>query len=223
MITKKGQKGRGNVVDLINRGAIKNLADVDWEKATNFWDDDKAKEIIEKVDDRKLRPFIIDAMLSEWEYKEKMMNISPLSLGFGSFLNAYKEHTLNYELFNIDIIKGKLNKEFAQIKQDIKDLKKKVFALPNELNTDEAKKWLQVAVDGGLLNEDYSTTDKTATKPQKALLADILSEKIGLKYKYKPFETLWNVRGLSKQRYKSREEIGTVEGGNIIEEVFRDK
>lgn len=95
--------------------------------------------------------------------------------------------------------------------------------LPEALNTDEAKKWLQVAIDGGLLNSDYSPTDKTGTKPQKALLAEILSDKIGLKYKYKPFETLWNVSGLSKQRYKSREETGTVEGGDIIIEVFRGK
>lgn len=95
--------------------------------------------------------------------------------------------------------------------------------LPKELNTDEAKRWLQVAIDGGLLNSDYSPTDKTGTKPQKALLAEILSDKIGLKYKYKPFETLWNVSGLSKQRYKSREETGTVEGGDIITEVFKGK
>lgn len=95
--------------------------------------------------------------------------------------------------------------------------------LPEVLNTDEAKKWLQVAIDGGLLNSDYSPTDKTGTKPQKALLAEILSDKIDLKYKYKPFETLWNVSGLSKQRYKSREETGTVEGGDIITEVFSGK
>lgn len=96
-------------------------------------------------------------------------------------------------------------------------------ALPKELDTDEAKRWLQVAIDGGLLNADYSTTGKTATKPQKALLAEILSGKIGLECKYKPFEELWNVRGLSKTRYKSREETGNVKGGEAIENVFKDK
>lgn len=109
----------------------------------------------------------------------------------------------------------RLNTECHQM--DIKHL------LPEELNTDEAKKWLQVAIDGGLLNSDYSPTDKTKTKPQKALLAEILSDKIGLEHKYKPFETLWNVKGLSKQRYKTREETGTVKGGYIIEEVFKGK
>ena len=95
--------------------------------------------------------------------------------------------------------------------------------IPDELNTDEAKKWLQVAIDGGLLNGDYSTTDKTKTKPQKALLAETLSEKIRLKHKYKPFETIWGVSGLAKARYKSREETGTVKGGDIITDTFKDK
>lgn len=95
--------------------------------------------------------------------------------------------------------------------------------MPKELNTDEARKWLHVAINGGLLNADYSTTDKTRTKPQKALLAEILSDKIGLDHKYKPFETLWNVSGLSKSRYKSKEEKGIVKGGNVIIEVFKEK
>lgn len=125
----------------------------------------------------------------------------------------------NYAIEAISEIWNRIEKA---VKHEIKKQGKRNTS--NQIpNTDEAKKWLKVAIDGGLLNSDYSPTDKTATKPQKALLADILSEKIGLKYKYKPFETLWNVRGLSKQRYKSREETGTVEGGNIIEEVFRDK
>lgn len=92
-----------------------------------------------------------------------------------------------------------------------------------ELNTDKAKKWLQVAIAGGLLNDDYSTTDKTKTKPQKALLADILSDKIGLKYKYKLFEALWDVSGLCKQRYKSINEKGKVEGGDVILKVFNER
>ena len=134
--------------------------------------------------------------------------------------------------YAIEAISEIWNKIEEAVKYEIKkqgkrntsnQIPQKGINLPDELNTDEAKKWLEVAIDGGLLNSDYSPTDKTATKSQKALLADILSEKIGLEYKYKPFETLWNVRGLSKQRYKSREEIGTVKEGDVITEVFRDK
>ena len=95
--------------------------------------------------------------------------------------------------------------------------------LPVELNTDTARKWLQVAIDGDLLNVDYSTTDKTTTMPQKAQLAETLSDKIGLKNKYKPFEKLWNVSGLAQARYKSKELAGKVMGGDVIKKVFKER
>ncbi len=94
--------------------------------------------------------------------------------------------------------------------------------LPKELDTPEAKKWLKKAIDGGLLNDDYTTTDKVKTKPQKALLAEILSEKIGLEHKYVSFEKLWDVKKLTQSRYKSKEERGKVCGGELIEAVFAD-
>lgn len=113
----------------------------------------------------------------------------------------------------------KINELRLQLNNEQTDKKK----IPDELNTADAQKWFQVAIDSGLLNSDYSATDKVSTKSQKALLAEILSEKIGLKYKWKPFETLWDVKGLSKQRYKSREEKGKVLGGDIIEKAFKNK
>ena len=93
--------------------------------------------------------------------------------------------------------------------------------IPNELKTDIAKKWLTKAIENGFLNYDYLTTDKLKTKAQKALFAECFSEKIGLKYKYVYFETLWGVSGLSKIRYKSKEEVGKVKGGEPIEEFFK--
>lgn len=93
--------------------------------------------------------------------------------------------------------------------------------LPPELNTDKAKALLQTAIDDGLLNADYSPTDKTRTKAQKALLSEIISEKAGIKNKWKPFENLWNVTLLAQQRYESTEKIGKVQGGDIIEAAFK--
>lgn len=92
--------------------------------------------------------------------------------------------------------------------------------LPYELKTDKAQKWLRVAINGGLLNEDWTVTDKVKTKPQKALLAEILSEKIGITNKFVLFEKIWNVSNLAQKRWNSREQTGTVRGGKDIETVF---
>ena len=93
--------------------------------------------------------------------------------------------------------------------------------LPEELNTEIAQSLLCIAVKAGLLNDDYTPTDKTRTKAQKALLAEIISEKANIQNKWKPFEFLWGVSGLAQQRYDSREKVGKVRGGDIIESVFK--
>ena len=97
--------------------------------------------------------------------------------------------------------------------------------VPDELTTPEAKKWMEYAVSKGLLDKDWMPTDKVATKPQKALLVELLCERIGLRSNrgtlYKPFEVLWKVSGLAQERYKSKEEKGAVRGGEMIEEAFK--
>lgn len=107
----------------------------------------------------------------------------------------------------------------------INDLNKKevkhVCGLPKELNTEKAISLLNEAVEKGLLNDDYSTTEKLKTKPQKALFAEMLSNKLELQHKYKPFEELWNVSRLAQQRYKSKEEIGKVRGEEYIYACFK--
>lgn len=217
MATKKEQKKSDNVADLINGGIIKNLADVNWEEATRCWNNDKAKEIIDKVNDRNLRPFIIDAMISEWKYKEGMGCVSVLGIGFESFLNAYKEHTLNYELFNIDIIRGKQNQEIAQIQKDIKELKEKVFAVPDELNTDEAKALFDKAIKAGFMNNNYKFV---GTRYQAAYFAELAAEKLNLKYKWKYFQILWGYDKLAQTRRESKERFGKVDKQDEIEKIF---
>ena len=91
--------------------------------------------------------------------------------------------------------------------------------LPKELCTEAVKERLQKAVDGGLLDDRYQPTEKTKTKQQMAYLAELMGKPFGLGYK--PFETLWNVKGLAKARYKSREVVGKVQGGEYIERVFK--
>lgn len=92
--------------------------------------------------------------------------------------------------------------------------------LPKELNTEIAQSLLCIAVKAGLLNKNYTPTDKTRTKAQKALLAEIISEKANIQNKWKPFESLWGVSGLAQQRYDSKEKVGKVRGGDIIESAF---
>lgn len=102
-------------------------------------------------------------------------------------------------------------------------------SLPPELSTDEARKILDFAVSKGLLDEYYQPTKLTSTKPQMALLAEKLSERIGLDRKrreyivtaWKPFEQLWGVEYLAQGRWRSKENGENARGKEPIVEAFR--
>lgn len=79
--------------------------------------------------------------------------------------------------------------------------------LPEELNNQNALKWLNKALDCKLLDDNYQPTATVNSNGKKAALAALLNEFIGLvitkgndykeHYSWKPFETLWQVSNMS--------------------------
>lgn len=139
MATRKGQKDNVSVADLINDGTIKNLADVDWKEVTG-WDFEKARKLILAINGRELQVVAIDAIISE--LKSYLGAWADMDMDFRDFqmsLIGLKQHIKNYDLFDIAAIKRRKSQELTQMKQDIRKLKEKVFAIPDELNTDEAR------------------------------------------------------------------------------------
>ena len=88
--------------------------------------------------------------------------------------------------------------------------------IPPELTTPKALEVLQKAVDNNLLNKDWTLTTIINTKALAALLAEYLSDEIGLtttikegketkkRRSWKPFETIWQMSGFATQRYKDQ-------------------
>lgn len=95
-------------------------------------------------------------------------------------------------------------------------------ALPSEFNTEEGRGWLEKLKQAGYLDSNFQlVNEKIHTKARIALLAECLLEKVGASRKFKILENFWNVKGLSKQRYQSKEYVGKVKGGQEIEELFK--
>lgn len=93
--------------------------------------------------------------------------------------------------------------------------------LPKELNTDEARRILEKAAGVGVMSIDTSGYHWNGTAPQLALFAEMVSEKLELANKWKPFEMLFNKKNLAQTRYGSTEKIGKVKDGDIIESIFK--
>lgn len=92
-----------------------------------------------------------------------------------------------------------------------------VPVLPAELATEAAMVYWRNAQAKGWVNADYSFN---GTRPQMAYFAEIMAEKLGLKYKWKPFIKLWEYRYLAQDRERSRDLIGKVEEEKEIERIF---
>lgn len=102
----------------------------------------------------------------------------------------------------------------------INEHKNTEIKLPPELNNEQAKTFFQKAIDAGFMNDDYSWNYHIGTKAQQALFAEIAAEKLSLKHKYKFFEELWNIKYLAQTRANSRDKIGKVSNGQLIENLF---
>ena len=85
--------------------------------------------------------------------------------------------------------------------------------LPKELSTPTALElWTKLETTGFV---DKKQQPVNLSRAQCAILADIIGEKRNLKYRWKPFEILWNIKNLRTDNYKSFDQNQ--------ESTFRDK
>ena len=113
------------------------------------------------------------------------------------------------DVWNVEAI------ELLQNYHQQKDLCRKLY---DELDSNEAKHYFSNAILAGFMNEDYQWK---GSKYQAALFAEICSEKLGLKHKWKPFEMLWEIKYLAQTRRESKERFGKVDKEYEIEAIFK--
>lgn len=159
----------------------------------------------------------IQAEISKYE---KCMRDSISQASDTGLCSVYNVISIVWNYVLSEAIIAELKQQAVGLSQNVAESDEE-YRFVNQLKEKDTNGVLQKAINGGLLNADYTTTDKVETLSQKALLAEILSERLGLKSKYKPFEMLWGVKNLAKARYKAKEETGKVVGGETIESVFK--
>jgi hypothetical protein len=93
-------------------------------------------------------------------------------------------------------------------------------SLPSELDTPEVKAIFDEAKKDGLLNELYQCTNEM-TGQMAAYFADRISNVVGMKYKYKPFECFWGKKGFAQARYMAREIVGKLRYQERIDAIFK--
>lgn len=135
--------------------------------------------------------------------------------------SGFNEWYLNKILYQLD----EACQDFSfSIYDVVEDAKKKLIStpkavsnLPEELNNDEAKKYFSNAIKAGFMDNCYKWN---GTNYQAALFAEICSEKLGIKHKWKTFGTLWNMKNLAQTRQESKERFGSVRKEKEINALF---
>lgn len=76
-------------------------------------------------------------------------------------------------------------------------------ALPDVLCTDEAMALWRKAQEAGYVDENYQPL---ISRTQSALLADAMAERLGIRNKWKTFESIWNRTKMYKDYYEAVEQ-----------------
>lgn len=130
---------------------------------------------------------------------------------YGSDLYRYAKNLANYISQQINL------QRTMEREQQAYTTNANTMILPDELSTPDAMKIWDKAKKAEWVNNDYTFN---GTKYQMAYAAEVMGTALNLKYKWKPFETLWNYKYFSQTRRESKERIGKVERDKEIEEAF---
>ena len=89
--------------------------------------------------------------------------------------------------------------------------------LPEVLATDEAMTLWKKAQAAGWIDANYQPL---ISRTQSALLADAIAEKLGIRQKWKTFETLWNRKNMYRDYYQALDQRKTLFFRDDIKKVL---
>ena len=90
-------------------------------------------------------------------------------------------------------------------------------ALPDVLSTEEAMVLWEKAQAAGWIDGNYQPL---ISRTQAALLADAMAERLGIREKWKVFETLWNRKNMYNDYYRAMEQQQSLTFQDKLKELF---
>ena len=90
-------------------------------------------------------------------------------------------------------------------------------SLPAELSTDKAMVLWKKAQDTGFVDEHYQPL---ISRTQAAVLAHAMAQILGIKNKWKVFETLWKRKGMYRDYYQALDQKQSLVFQNKIKELL---
>ena len=139
------------------------------------------------------------------DYCDGFLVVNPVKVGRHFYTNRKEENAkghrnafLNY-MYKIDLAQQERRKL-----QEAETESEDVSLLPDVLTTGMAVKYWQRLQKAGFVDEHYQLAP-TTTRKQAMYIADVFSDKLQMRSKWKPFQELWHINNLAQEKWEMQE------------------
>ena len=156
------------------------------------------------------------------DYSDGCLVVNPVKVGRHFYTNRKEENAkahrnafLKY-MYKIDLAQQERQKlQAARTESEYSSL------LPDVLATGMAMKYWQRLQKAGFVDEHYQLS-ATTTRKQAMYIADVFSDKLQMRSKWKPFQELWHINNLAQEKWEMQDTGKSPARSEDIEKIFVD-
>ena len=156
------------------------------------------------------------------DYSDGCLVVNPVKVGRYFYTNRKEENAKAHRnAFLKYMYKIDLAQQWRQKLQAARTESEYSSLLPDVLATGMAMKYWQRLQKAGFVDEHYQLS-ATTTRKQAMYIADVFSDKLQMRSKWKPFQELWHINNLAQEKWEMQDTGKSPARSEDIEKIFAD-
>ena len=156
------------------------------------------------------------------DYCDGCLVVNPAKVGRHFYTNRKEENAKAHRnAFLKYMYKIDLAQQWRQKLQAARTESEYSSLLPDVLATGMAMKYWQRLQKAGFVDEHYQLS-ATTTRKQAMYIADVFSDKLQMRSKWKPFQELWHINNLAQEKWEMQDTGKSPARSEDIEKIFAD-
>lgn len=156
------------------------------------------------------------------DYSDGCLVVNPVKVGRHFYTNRKEENAKSHRnaflkyMHKIDMVQQERKKlQETDVEHEDNSL------LPDVLATGMAMKYWKRLQKAGFVDEHYQLSP-TTTRKQAMYIADVFSDKLQMRSKWKPFQELWHINNLAQEKWEMQETGKSPARSEEIDKIFED-
>ena len=156
------------------------------------------------------------------DYSDGCLVVNPVKVGRHFYTNRKEENAKSHRnaflkyMHKIDMVQQERKKlQETDVEHEDNSL------LPEVLATGLAMKYWKGLQKAGFVDEHYQLSP-TTTRKQAMYIADVFSDKLQMRSKWKPFQELWHINNLAQEKWEMQETGKSPARSEEIDKIFED-